>query len=161
MIISIIVAVAENNVIGNNNALIWHIPHDLKRFKAITMGHPVVMGRKTYESMGKPLPGRENIVISRQTGLSIQGCQIFPSLEKALSFLKDKEEIFIIGGGQIYEQALPLTNRIYLTRIHQSFAGDTYFPEIQMNKWEIIREETIPVTNEVPFSYSYIDLVRK
>jgi dihydrofolate reductase len=161
MIISIIVAIAENNVIGNNNTLIWHIPGDLKRFKAITMGHPVVMGRKTYESIGKPLPGRTNVIISRQADYMTEGCLVYGSVDDALIALKHEKEVFIIGGGEIYKQSMPLAHKIYLTIIHKSFSGDTYFPEIQMNKWEVVREETIPVTTEVPFSYSYIDLVRK
>lgn len=161
MIISIIVAIAENNVIGNNNTLIWHIPGDLKRFKAITMGHPVVMGRRTYESIGKPLPGRTNVIISRKADYLAEGCLVFSSIEDALFALKHETEVFIIGGGEIYMQTMPLAHKIYLTKIHKSFSGDTYFPKISFNDWTILKEEVIPANPDLPFSYTYFDLVRK
>lgn len=161
MTISIIVAIAQNNVIGNNNQLIWHIPGDLKRFKSITMGHTVVMGRKTFESIGKPLPGRKNVVISRQDNFKPEGCLIYKSLDEALEFLKTENEVFIIGGGEIYRLAMPLTHKIYLTKIHKDFPGDTLFPEIPLEDWEITYEETISEDEKVNFSYSYINLERK
>jgi dihydrofolate reductase len=161
MIISIIVAIAQNNVIGNNNQLIWHIPGDLKRFKSITMGHTVVMGRKTFESIGKPLPGRKNVVISRQTNFKAEGCLVYNSLDKALDSLKNEGEIFIIGGGEIYRLAMPISHKIYLTKIHKDFPGDTFFPEIPMEDWEITHEELISDGVKADFSYSYIDLERK
>jgi dihydrofolate reductase len=161
MIISIIVAIAQNNVIGNNNQLIWHIPGDLKRFKLITMGHAVVMGRKTYESIGKPLPGRKNVIISRQNNFKAEGCQVYEFFEKALESLKTEEEIFIIGGGEIYRLAMPLAHRIYLTKIHKNFPGDTFFPEINQEEWKILHEELISDDEKAGFSYSYINLDRK
>ncbi len=161
MNISIIVAVSENNVIGCNNKLLWHIPGDLKRFKAITMGHPIVIGRKTFESIGRPLPGRNNVVISRQGGYKPEGCTVYSSIHEAISNLAGEKEIFIIGGGEIYQQALPLANKIYLTKIHKSFYGDTFFPEFPIQEWKVVHDETIAASEKVPFSFSYITLERK
>jgi len=160
MIVSIIVAVAENGVIGSDNRLIWHIPGDLKRFKSITMGHPIVMGRKTFESIGKPLPGRTNVIISRNKNYEAGGCLVYSSLEVALHELRHEKEIFIIGGGEIYRQALPVAQKLYLTKIHQSFPGDTFFPEINPGDWKINFEETIPADGKLPFSYSNLNLER-
>lgn len=125
--ISIIVAVAENGVIGNNNALLWHIREDLLHFKALTTGHPIVMGRKTYESLGRPLPNRINVVITRQE-LAIPGCTVVHSLDEALALFSPGEEVFIIGGAQIYAEALLLADRFYLTRVEHPYEGDTRFP---------------------------------
>ncbi|RZL54772.1 MAG: dihydrofolate reductase, partial [Pedobacter sp.] len=113
--VSIVVAVSENNAIGKDNQLLWHLPADLKHFKEITTGHPIIMGRKTYDSIGRPLPNRRNIVITRTTNLSIENVEVVNTLEEAISLCKDEKEIFIIGGAEIYKHALPLTNRIYLT----------------------------------------------
>ena len=116
--IAIIVAVAENGVIGGDNRLLWHISEDLKHFKAVTTGHPVVMGRKTYESLGRPLPGRRNVVVTRQN-ISIEGCDVVHSLDEALALFRPEEKVFVIGGAQIYAQALPLCDEFYLTRVFQ------------------------------------------
>lgn len=125
--ISIIVAVARNGVIGGGNTLLWHISEDLKRFKALTTGHPVVMGRKTFESLGRPLPNRTNVVVTRQH-IEIPGCTVAGSLEEALALFPAQEEVFVTGGGQIYAQALPLADRIYLTTVMRDYEGDTRFP---------------------------------
>ena len=122
--ISIIVAVARNGVIGGGNTLLWHISEDLKRFKALTTGHPVVMGRKTFESLGRPLPNRTNVVVTRQH-IEIPGCTVAGSLEEALALFPAQEEVFVTGGGQIYAQALPLADRIYLTTVMRDYEGDT------------------------------------
>ena len=135
MDISIIVAIAENNVIGNNNQLIWHIPDDLKRFKALTMGHHIVMGRKTWESIGRALPGRISIVISRNPNYVAHGAVVVTSLQEAIAKAQSDTEIFIIGGAQIYEQALPLATKLYLTKVHRSFEGDVTFPSIDQKEW--------------------------
>lgn len=138
--ISIIVAVAKNNVIGCANKLIWHISEDLKRFKALTSGHPVVMGRRTYESIGRPLPGRTNVVVSRQSDLVIEGVVVADSLERALQIAKDSpggEEVFVIGGDQIYRQSLPLADKIYYTLVEQEPEGDAYFEPIKASHWQI------------------------
>lgn len=126
--ISIIVAVAENGIIGDKNTLLWHISEDLRRFKALTTGHPVVMGRKTFESLGRPLPNRRNVVISRQE-LAIDGCEVVHSLDEALALFPSDEEVFIIGGAQIYAEALPIADRFYLTRVGHTYEGDTRFPD--------------------------------
>ncbi len=127
---NIIVAVAENNVIGCHNKLIWHISEDLKRFKRLTTGHPIIMGRKTYDSIGRALPNRLNVVISRNADLKIEGCEVVGSLDEALK-LTEGQDPFVIGGGEIYRQALPLATKLYLTKVYQSPEGDTHFPEIK------------------------------
>lgn len=126
--ISIIAAISENRVIGNNNKLLWHIPEDFARFKKITSGHPVIMGRKTYESIGKPLSDRTNIIITRDENYKTEGCLVVHSLEEAIRLAKGKK-IFIIGGGQIYKQAISLADKLYLTVIKKNFTGDAYFPD--------------------------------
>lgn len=139
--ISIIVAVAQNGVIGCHNRLIWHISEDLKRFKTLTTGHPVIMGRKTYESIGRPLPNRRNIVVSRNADLTIEGVEVVASLERAIEMCEN-DDPFVIGGGEIYRAALPLADRLYLTQVDQSPEGDTFFPNIEPTKWrEVAREE--------------------
>ncbi len=140
--LSIIVAVAENNVIGRDNDLLWRIPADFKHFKSTTMGKPMIMGRRTFESLPGLLPGRPHIVISR-SGFSHEGVTTCTSLESAIEEAKklNNEEIFIIGGAQIYAQAVPLCNRIYLTRVHRAYEGDAFFPEINMDEWESVSEE--------------------
>ncbi len=150
--INIIVAVAENGVIGCHNRLIWHISEDLKRFKALTTGHPIIMGRKTYDSIGRPLPGRQNIVISRNPELKIEGCDVVGSLSEAIEIAQGEEK-FVIGGGEIYRQALPLCDRLYLTKVEQSPEGDTFFPEIDSSEWrECARDQRE--------GYSFIDYTR-
>lgn len=152
--ISIIVAVAKNGVIGCHNRLIWHISEDLKRFKALTIGHPIIMGRKTFESIGRPLPGRTNIVVSRNTELKIDGVSVVGSIQEAIDMLPQEDEIFIIGGGQIYEQALPLTSKIYLTLVDQTPDGDTFFPEITQDEWREVKRTEAD-------GYAFIDYERR
>lgn len=138
--ISIIVAMAKNRVIGANNTLPWHLPADLKRFKALTMGHTIIMGRRTYESIGKPLLGRNNVVISRQSNLVLPGVTVVSSIERAVD-RANSGEAFIIGGADIYRHALPMAQRILLTEVHGSFEGDTFFPALGPEDWrEILRE---------------------
>jgi dihydrofolate reductase len=141
MIISIIAAMAENRVIGRDGAIPWDIPADLQRFRDLTMGHPVVMGRKTFAAIGRPLPGRENIILTRQPGYRAEGCRVAPSLEEALAACTGADEVFICGGEDIYRQALPLADRIYLTVIHRECAGDTFFPPIPAEFVETERTE--------------------
>ncbi|TWJ04726.1 dihydrofolate reductase [Mucilaginibacter frigoritolerans] len=154
MIITIVVAISENHVIGKDNKLLWYLPNDLKHFKDITTGHTVIMGRKTYESVGKPLPKRRNIIITRQD-IAIEGCEVVNSIETALALSKDEEEVFIVGGAEIYKQSLHLTNRIYLTIVHKEFDGDSFFPEINKNEWnEVYREDYQPdEKNSLPYSF--------
>ena len=142
--ISIIAAASSNNIIGVEGRLPWNVVGDLERFKRITMGHPVIMGRKTYASIGHPLEGRTNIVVTRNKGLKIGGCLVVHSLEDAISEAKG-EETFIIGGGEIYKEALPRASKIYLTRIQVpiQITGDTYFPEIRKEEWKLVKEEKL------------------
>ena len=140
--ISIIVAVADNGVIGTAGTMPWHISEDFRHFKEVTLGHSVVMGRKTYESIGRPLPRRRNIVITRNTDLRIEGCEMATSLEAALAMCEGEEEVFVIGGGEIYRQAMPLAHRLYITHVGMSVEGDTRFPDIAPEVWrEVSREE--------------------
>jgi len=137
--INIIVAAGENNVIGKDNDLIWHLPDDLKFFKAMTSGHPIIMGRKTYESVGRPLPKRTNIIITSDTDYKAEGCVIVHSLKEALE-VSDDEEQFIVGGEQIYRQAMPVADRVYLTRVHATLDGDRYFPALN-DEWKQVASE--------------------
>lgn len=141
--ISLIAACSENRVIGNGGKIPWHLPDDFRRFKARTMGHPIIMGRKTYESIGRPLPGRTNIVITRDSGREIPGCIVVSSLTEAIERAKgiDKEEIFVIGGGQVYAEALPLADRLYLTLIHAIIDGDAFFPEYSHIFGKVVEQE--------------------
>ena len=150
--ISIIVAADENNVIGKDNELIWHLPDDLKFFKEKTSGHAIIMGRKTYESVGRPLPNRTNIIITRDENFKAEGCHVVNSLEDALVLAKDDNEAFIVGGEQIYRLALPLVDRIYLTRVHHSFDGDRHFPKLG-SEWKEV--ETITHTQDVKHAHSF------
>jgi len=154
--ITLIAAVARNRVIGASNALPWRLPEDLKRFKALTLGHPIIMGRKTWESLGKPLPGRTNIVVSRAAGFSAAGATRAGSLDEALAAAAAtaSDEVFIIGGAEIYRQALPLAQRLQLTEIDQDFAGDVHFPAIDPALWrETVRESPQAGAN---FDYAFV-----
>jgi len=161
--ISIIVAVANNNVIGKDNDLIWHLPRDMKHFKETTTGHFIIMGRKTFESNGRPLPNRTNVIITRDKEFNAEGCVVVHSLEDALEKAKDDPEAFIIGGGVIYKMALPIVDRIYLTKIHHAFEGDTFFPKLDMNEWdEVSCQDFEPdEKNKYPFSIIILDRKKK
>lgn len=158
--ISVIVAVAENNVIGANNDLIWRIPDDLKRFKALTTGHSIIMGRKTFESIGRPLPKRQNIVVSRNQNLQIEGCTVVSSLQSAFALCAKESEVFVIGGGQLYRQALPLASKLYLTKVHKAFEGDTFFPDISMDEWREVYTEKGKPTDTDGLEFTFINLER-
>jgi dihydrofolate reductase len=155
--IKIIVAMSDNRVIGNNNELIWKLSSDLKRFKQLTTGHPVVMGRKTYESIGKPLPNRRNIIITRNSEYEVEGCEVVSSLEEAL--LLSGNDCFIIGGGEIYKQSLELADKIYLTLVHKDFEGDTQFPELS-KEWAIIDNKDFEADQKNEYNYSFIEYDR-
>ena len=155
--ITIIVAKAENNIIGNNNELIWHLPNDLKHFKNLTSGHPVLMGRKTFDSIGKPLPNRTNIVITRNEEWSSEGVKRADSLQEAIETGKKIDsEIFIIGGGNIYEQALDWADAIEVTEVHENFNGDTKFPEIDLKTWKEVSREDFTKDEKHRFDYSFV-----
>jgi len=163
MKISIIVAVAENGVIGGGNKLLWDIPADMRRFREATKGHAVIMGRKTFVSIGRPLPGRRNIVISRDGALKIDGCSVVTSLSDALALAEQsgESEAFVIGGGQIYEQALPLTDRVYLTRVHAMFEGDTFFPALSGDAWTEVSREELPAHVDQPHAPTFLVYERR
>ena len=153
--ISIIVAIAENMAIGKNNDLLWHIPADLKRFKKITSGHPVIMGKRTWESLPRrPLPNRRNIVITDLKGEEIEGCEMVYSIGEAISKCDPAEENFIIGGASVYRQFLPHADRLYLTMVHKSFDGDVFFPEIDFSLWKLISKEEVPKDEVTGFDYA-------
>jgi dihydrofolate reductase len=141
MIISIIAAMAENRVIGRENELPWDLPSEHRRFKEITMGHPVIMGRRTFESIGHPLPGRKNIIITAQQGFSCEGCTVVKDLQAAISACEGSDEVFICGGESVFREAMPLADRIYLTIVEDEFYGDAFFPEIPDDFVEVGRNE--------------------
>lgn len=162
MKISLIVAMSKNRVIGRDNKMPWHLSADLKRFRAITMNSPILMGRKTFESIGKPLDGRTNLILSKNEHYQPQGCLVFNSLESALAVAKNHgDELFIIGGATLYEIALPLAQRLYLTDIQAEFDGDTFFPEFDFNDWNEIACEQITNDEKVDFSYRFLTLEKK
>jgi dihydrofolate reductase len=155
--ISLIVAAAENNAIGKHNQLLWHLPNDLKFFKNTTWGMVVIMGRKTFESVNKPLPGRINIVITRQTNWKAAGVIVATDLSDALqkAAATNCKEYFIIGGGEIYKQSMAMTGKLYITRVHTSLEGDTFFPAIEENEWELVSNEDFEADEKHAFAYSF------
>lgn len=161
MKISLIVAAAANNVIGRNGQLPWRLPEDLKRFKETTLGKPLLMGRKTYESIGRPLPERRNIILTRQPDYQAQGCIVVGSIESALEFAKGADELMVIGGTAVYELMLPHCDRIYLTRVHSIIEGDTFFPEIDPQQWYLVTREDFAANQERPHSFSFLVLDRR
>ena len=160
--LSIAVAIGENYAIGKNNQLLWHMPADLRFFKQTTSGHTVIMGRKTFDSVGKPLPNRRNIVITRDTELKIEGVEVVNSLDEALAISKTEEKsAFIVGGAEIYKQALPKTQKIYLTTIHHRFEADTFFPEIDRKEWKVISSEHHKADEKNKYDYTFEVLERE
>jgi dihydrofolate reductase len=161
MRICLVVAMAANRVIGKDNGLPWRLPADLQHFKRITMGKPILMGRKTWESIGRPLPGRTSIVITRDAGYSAPGCVVVHSIEAALQAAADcGDEAMVIGGAEFYRQVLPFTNTLYLTRIHADFEGDTLFPELDESEWRQVERSDCEPDVKNPYRYSFIRLDR-
>ena len=162
MLISLIVAMAHGRVIGANNQMPWHMPADLRHFKQMTLGKPVIMGRRTYESIGRPLPGRRNLVISRQPAWSADGVECCPSLDAALHAVQDGAEVMIIGGGQLYREALPRADRLYLTHIDLQVEGDTWFPDYLAagDEWRVLSREHHPEDEHNPYPYCFEILAR-
>ena len=154
--LTMIAAAAENNALGKDNDLIWHISEDLKRFKRLTTGHAIIMGRKTFESMPKALPNRTNIVLTKRKDYQALGAEVVHTIEDALNLVKEDVQPFIIGGGQIYSLFMPLCDRIELTRVHHEFDADVYFPDIDLNEFEVIAEEYVSKTEEQPYNYTYL-----
>jgi len=160
--ITIIAAVAENNIIGGDNKLLWHISADLKRFKKLTTGHTVVMGHKTFQSLPfRPLPNRTNIVLTRNRALKIENCIVAHSVEEALDKMDADGENFVIGGGNIYMAFMPLAQKLFITRIHKSFNGDTFFPEIAPDTWKLVEDLKIDNDPQNDFTYSFETYLRK
>ncbi len=159
--LSLIAAVSENQVIGKHNQLVWHLPADMRFFKNTTMGHTLIMGRKTFESFGKPLPGRKSIVITRQKYWQYEGVEIVHSLEEAIKAAPHDEEVFIVGGAEIYRLALPLCEKMYLTIVHHQFEGDTFFPPVDFSQWHLISEEKHPSNEKHAYAFSIREYERK
>lgn len=158
--IILIAAAAENHALGKNNELCWHLPDDFKRFKQLTSGHHIIMGRKTFESFPKPLPNRTHIVISRQENYRPEGCIVTDSIEKAIAISPKDEDIYIIGGGEIYNLALPYADKIELTRVHEVFDADAFFPEIDMKEWNLMTEEFHPKDEKHNCDFTFQTYIR-
>lgn len=162
VIVSMIAAMANNRVIGQDNQMPWHLPADLQHFKRVTLHKPVVMGRKTFESIGRPLPGRRNVVITRNANYQAQGIEVVNSPDAALALLSEVQEVMIIGGGHIYEQCLPLCDRLYLTFIDLEVVGDTCFPDYTKSAhWQVTEEQLCDADEKNPHSYKFVTLNKK
>ncbi len=161
MIVSVIAAVAENGVIGKDGALPWRLPDDLRRFKALTMGKPIIMGRRTWESIGRPLPGRTSVVLSRHGRIGHPGVVTHSSLDAALAALAAAEEVLVIGGAALYAEAMPRADRLYLTEIHAAVEGDTRFPPWDRSRWRELRREEHPADPAHPMSFSFTVWARR
>ncbi|MXO03612.1 dihydrofolate reductase [Flavobacterium sp. HBTb2-11-1] len=159
--IIMIAAAAENNALGKNNELVWHLPNDFKRFKSLTTGHHIIMGRKTFESFPKPLPDRVHIVISRQENYKPEGCIVVDSIEKAIALCPENDDSYIIGGGEIYNLALPFTDIIELTKVHHSFDADAFFPKINKSEWILVESEENYKDEKHLYDYTYETYIRK
>ena len=161
--LSIIVAIANENVIGKDNQLIWHLPEDLKRFKEITTGHKIIMGRKTFESLGRVLPNRKHIILCNDMQMDIdnENVEILDDISKLDKYINTDEECFVIGGATIYKLLMPYANKMYITKINQSFEGDVWFPEIKEEMWKEISREKGLKNDENPFDYEYITYIKK
>lgn len=161
-VITIIAAIADNNALGKDNKLIWHLPADLKRFKALTTGHHIIMGRKTYASIGKPLPNRTTVIITRDQHFTAhEDCIIVNSLEDALDAARKDDNPFIIGGAQIYKLALPIATKLDITRVHHTFDADVFFPEIDNSVWEVAVKEDFNADDKNKYEYSFVTYIRK
>ena len=161
--LSIIVAKASNNIIGKNNSLIWHLPEDLKRFKELTTGHTIIMGRRTFESLGRVLPNRKHVILCNDMKMDIEdeNIEILEDISMLDKYIKSEEEHFIIGGATIYRLLMPYANKMYITEIDQAFEGDVSFPEINKEEWDIVDVEKGLKDDKNPFDYSYVTYVRK
>jgi dihydrofolate reductase len=161
MQLSIIVAMDKNRVIGKGDALPWHISSDLKNFKKITMGKPIIMGRKTHESIGRPLPGRENIILTRDKTYQVDGCTVLHNLGEIFEHCKDVEEVMITGGSEIYQHTLKQVSRLYLTEVHAEIEGDAFFPEFDRSEWKELSREDFKADEKNEFDYSFVLLERE
>ncbi len=160
--LTIIAAASENNALGKDNQLVWHLPDDFKRFKNLTSGHYIVMGRKTFESFPKPLPNRTHIIITRQNDYEVpEGCLVASSLQHAIQLCPKNEEVFIIGGGEIYKQSIEIADTIDLTRVHTTIEADTFFPEIDETKWKLVFEEFHSKDEKHDYDFTFLTYIRK
>ncbi len=160
--IILIAAASENNALGKDNDLIWHLPDDFKRFKEMTTGHHIIMGRKTFESFPKPLPNRTHVVITRQPDYDREGCIVVNNLQQAFEAVPKDHDVYVIGGGEIYFQSLPFADKIELTRVHHSFTdADAFFPEFGDTEWELVKEEFHPADDRHRFAFTYQTFIRK
>ncbi len=159
--ITLIAAAAENNALGKDNQLIWHLPDDFKRFKQITSGHYIIMGRKTFESFPKPLPNRTHVIITRQKDYTVEDCIVVNSIEEAIAISPKEEDVFIIGGAEIYNQSIDFADKIELTRVHANFEADAYFPEIDTTKWKIDFEEFHTKDEKHTFDFTFQTFIKK
>lgn len=156
--LSLIVATDQENGIGKDNELLWRLPNDLKFFKKVTSGHSVIMGRKTFDSLGKPLPNRRNIVISRQTDLQIEGVEVFDNLGNAINACQNEDEYFVIGGGEIYRQALTKANQIYMTKVDATLSADTFFPNLEAQSWEVVWRQEHQKDEKHAYAFTFLIL---
>jgi dihydrofolate reductase len=156
-----IAAVAENNALGKNNELVWHLPNDFKRFKSLTTNHHIIMGRKTFESFPKPLPNRVHVVITRQTDYHPEGCIVVDSIEKAIAICPENEDSYVIGGGEIYNLALPYADIIEITKVHHAFDADTFFPKFNESEWQLVETEENFRDEKHLYDYTYETYIRK
>lgn len=161
MIITIVVAVSTNNVIGRQGGLPWRLPEDMRRFRQLTMGKPMLMGRRTFDSIGRALPGRRSIVISRQPGLAIDGCEVAATPDAALDLVREDADVMVIGGGQIYRAVLPRTDVIHRTRVHVMVDGDTFFPELEEGDWRVVSAEKHPAGGARSIGFTFETLERQ
>ncbi len=159
--ITLIAAVAENNALGKDNQLLWHLPDDFKRFKNLTSGHFIIMGRKTFESFPKPLPNRTHVIITRQKNYSHTNCLVVNSLQDALEVCPINEDTFVIGGGEIYNQSIKIADKIDITKVHHSFEADTFFPEIDLNIWQLSFEEFHPKDGKHKYDFTFQTYIKK
>jgi len=161
MTISYIFAMDRNRVIGLNNALPWRLPADMKFFKETTMGHTVIMGRKTFDSMGKPLPGRRNVVMSRNADLQLEGCEIVHTAEEAMAKYDDQGEVFVIGGEELFRLFMPYVNKLIITRIDHEFDGDAFFPPIETTEWKLVTSEPGVRDEKNPYDYRFETYIKR
>lgn len=158
MSIALIAAISRNHVLGKDNQLVWHLPKDLRFFKTKTLGYPLIMGRKTFESFGKPLPGRTNIIITRNPDYRVEGATVVASLDEALreAATHNSDTIFIAGGAEIYRQAMPLADTMYLTHIHADLDGDAFFPEFSEEEWQAVAKESVPIDEKHAYAFDFV-----